>query len=852
MSSTRIEFWQCAALAPNEATIPADLSTRPADWMTVPAPATAASALRAAGRWNEQQPTEIDAFDWWFKANVEIPAEFAADPNLSLLLRFEGLAGIADVWWNGEPLLSADNMFLRYDVDLRERLRAADVSATNELVIAFRSLDRALQRKRPRPRWKTNLVAHQQMRWHRTSLLGRIPGWSPVAPIVGPWRGVELLSGPVAIHEKRLIATIEGATGTVQCAAQISVAGESVEVARLRITHATTQQCVAEQTLQLAKDGNRWTVVGAATVNSPSRWWPHTHGEPSRYACELEIVVEGRAIVTPLGHVGFRQLDIDTDGRFAVCVNETPVFCRGACWTVSDLLSPEGDIAAVRRDLSRAVEMGANMIRVGGTMIYESDAFYDACDELGLMVWQDFQFANMDYPVDDPSFSVSIHAEARYQLTRLASHPSVVTYCGNSEVEQQAAMLGMSRDRWRNAFFAESLPDLCRELHPDAGYVPSTPSGGALPFHVRTGVSHYYGIGAYQRTPVELRKASVQFTSECLGFANVPEPEVLFEMMGGASPVAHHPRWKQRVPRDTGAGWDFDDVRDFYLRYLYDVDPVELRSFDMQRYLALSRTVSGEMMSQTFAEWRSAHSGNRGGLVWFFKDLCAGVSWGLLDHRGLPKPAWYYLRRAWQSRQIVLTDEGLEGVHAHVVNESDVGLRGFVEFQLLKEPHLCVARHEVPIDVAPRSRVLLSADEEFGVFYDVTHAYRFGPAHHDIVAATLFDERHEPLGDAFHFVRRKEPIARSGVAVRWNVSPAEGDRFLVEVTSPSFLHTVRFSAEGYLPDDNYFHLLPGRTRKLLFTPVRPAKGTFKATIEALNWDSSELATLAGSHGGAAR
>ena len=143
---------------------------------------------------------------------------------------------------------------------------------------------------------------------------------------------------------------------------------------------------------------------------------------------------------------------------------------------------------------------------------------------------------------------------------------------------------------------SEELPALCAANHPGTAYVPSTPSGGVLPFHASSGVTHYYGIGAYLRSPDELRKTNVKFTPECLGFANVPDPATVDLITGGALPVTHSPQWKSRIPRDTGAGWDFEDVRDHYLREFYGVDPVQLRSWNMPRYLQLSRLVSGEMM----------------------------------------------------------------------------------------------------------------------------------------------------------------------------------------------------------------------------------------------------------------
>src|SRR5205823_14849851 len=114
-------------------------------------------------------------------------------------------------------------------------------------------------------------------------------------------------------------------------------------------------------------------------------------------------------------------------------------------------------------------------------------------------------------------------------------------------------------------------------------------------------------------------------------FANVPAAETVNLLTDGAAPAVHHPLWKQRVPRDTGAGWDFEDVRDFYLQQFFGLDPVKLRSFDMPRYLQLSRVVSGEMMAQVFAEWRSGYTRNQGGLVWFFKDVWPGAGWGIVD-----------------------------------------------------------------------------------------------------------------------------------------------------------------------------------------------------------------------------
>ena len=150
-------------------------------------------------------------------------------------------------------------------------------------------------------------------------------------------------------------------------------------------------------------------------------------------------------------------------------------------------------------------------------MVYETDAFYECCDELGLMVWQDFMLANMDYPHDDEDFREAIEAEARWQVNRLSRHPSVAVWCGGSEVEQQAAMFGAEASSWLSPLFEESLRDIVADFGNGAPYWPSTPTGGALPFHVGEELAHYYGVGAYKRPIADVRSAGVRFSPECLG-----------------------------------------------------------------------------------------------------------------------------------------------------------------------------------------------------------------------------------------------------------------------------------------------------------------------------------------------
>jgi beta-mannosidase len=806
------EGWRLISTEPGAAATPDAL---PPDAAALPAqvPGTVAGAHVAAGRDVFRAPQAFDAQDHWFATRFARPALAPAEAAARIELAFEGLATIAEVWLNGERVLDSDSMFVRRAVDVGARLRD-----DNDLFICFRSLDRWLDKKKGRPRWRTRLTDHQQLRFARTSLIGRTPGFTPPVHAVGPFRRVALIvktALDVLAKDVRVTPPAsEGGTGGVQVRLCVRALDGSVSGAELVAGS-------ARAALSCSADGDACVVSGGVQVESAALWWPHTHGAQPLYAARVRVQVGAAWHEIDLGRVGFRRVELVEDGgRFALRVNGVEIFCRGACWTSADAIALDASDAAYARDLEAARDAGMNMLRISGNMNYEADAFYRLCDELGILVFQDFMFSNMCYPLDDAAFAANVDAEVAAFLGRTQSRACLALLCGGSEVEQQIAMLGLPRADWRQPLFYDVLPAHVARLRPDVPYWPSSPSGGALPFDADSGVTHYYGVGAYLRPLDDARRAEVKFAAECLAFSNVPDASAfpLF-LRDGEAPV-HHPSWKARVARDVGASWDFEDVREHYLRALFGVDPLALRYTDVERYLALSRVVTGEVMASALCEWRRARSTCRGALIWFYRDLWPGAGLGLLDATGKPKAAYYYVKRALAPAAVFFSDEGLNGLHVHVVNDRPAPLAATLAIKCLRdEKGGAVAAVEHALEVPARGQVELKLHALLPWFFDTTYAYRFGPAAHRIVVATLSDAREDRvLGDAFYFPLGlpKERAAEIGLQAQVE-RDARG--YLLHLSARDFAQSVAIDVPGFLPEHDYLHLAPGARRSLRLSPL---------------------------------
>ena len=778
-------------------------------WHGAQVPGTVAGALQAANLWDFSAPVPLDGHDYWY--SLDFVASGAGR------LRFQGLATLAEAWLDGHCLLRSDNMFLAHEIEVAR--------GSHRLGLCFRSLQPLLEKPLKRARWRSKLVQPPSLRGVRTSLIGHMPCWCPPVATIGPWRAVEFVPETARVTRCELRASVAGTAGVLDVMLDLcrNVPAEvAVSCAGVRV---------------VMKEDSPGRFSARIEIPDVALWWPLTHGEPVLHEVCAEILhqVSHGPLASPerggdhathseileLGRAGFRTiaLDRDTDGDgFGLVVNGVPALARGAVWTNADMVHMPGTRAAYGPLLARMRDAQMNMVRIGGTFAYETNAFFDLCDELGILVWQDFMFANLDYPFADPAFAASAEAEVRQFLARTRASPALAVLCGGSEIYQQAAMTGVAENIWKGDWFERTLREIAAEMRPDAIYIPNTPFGGDMPFMPHAGTSHYYGVSAYMRPLEDVRRANVRFAAECLGFANVPEGPVA--MQTGAARIAQD-CWTERTPGDVGATWFFEEVRNHYLTALYGISPDDALAQGEQRYLELSRAVSAEIMESVFAEFRRCGSPARGGLVWFLKDVWPGAGWGVLDHSGQPKPAWWGLKRAFRPVQVLLSDEGLNGVSVHLLNETPRDVDAVLSLTCLAEGRTTVMQAERAIALAARSAQIIAAVDLWSAFFDTGYAYRFGAPSHDVIVARLCDAATgDALAEAFHF-----PLGRGArqdeLGLAANLVREDGNIWL-DVSCARLAQSVHLSGQDFEPDDNWFHLAPGRMKRLRLK----AKNTF--------------------------
>ena len=489
------ERWKLQDFAPGEGAAAAAQAPDHDDaaWIPVPVPGDVHRALLAAGRIpdpfydrNEDQVSWMEGREWWYRTRFDGPdgpPPPGADERLRLV--FHGLDTYATVWLNGRELGRHRNMFREAVFEVTSLLQPG---RPNTLALRFdpplAQVDAAAL-----PIWAPGVQSPPRVAM-RKAQYGYGWDWGPRLPTIGIYRPVELRRQRLAALAGLRFATLEidasGGAALLSVRAEVERIAAAVEL-ELRVTlRAPDGSVAAETALPLAPGADSATAY--LQVSRPQLWWTHGLGAQPLYTLEVALAAGGAELERQTSHVGIRTIALDQSPDpdeagtrfFRFVINGVPIFAKGADWIPAD--SFPGAIEPKRFDLllSAARDANMNMIRVWGGGLYEDDRFYDACDRLGLLVWQDFMFACASYP-EDEAFAAEVAAEARYQVRRLRNHASLALWCGNNENQWifDRTFWDVPENRVPGCLYYDRiLPEVVAAEDGRTPYWPGSPFGG--------------------------------------------------------------------------------------------------------------------------------------------------------------------------------------------------------------------------------------------------------------------------------------------------------------------------------------------------------------------------------------
>ncbi len=596
---------------------------------------------------NEQRVAWVDSTSWVYETVVYVPP-LMEKPELV----FDGLDTLADVYVDGELALSANNMFRQWRITLDPTIEAFDVQIVFHAA-ALEAERLAKEYPYPLPESPRMFVrkAAYQFGWD----------WGPRFVTSGPWKGVFLEDAALPRLEGTYLRTLSISENVAEVELITSIKNTDSQSAGVVV------RIDGEEVVRMTVDAPIDEDVNISfAIPTPQLWWPRGSGEAYLYNLGVDVTVGGQT-VTEYQQVGIRTVQLDqTDGAFTFVINGEPIFAKGANSAPMTSFYPASE-ERYRTVLQAAADANMNMIRVWGGGVYEDDLFYDLADSLGIMVWQDFMFANALYP-DTDEFLANVRQEAEEQVSWLRRHPSIVLWCGNNEIIEGwhnwgwQQSLGYSEadstallQGYRN-LFEELLPGVVEEHQPDVPYWPSSPSNGwGRDIAYEEGDVHYWGVW-WGRAPFEMYREKIgRFNSE-YGFQAYPVEATVRTFADDIVLDTLEFRNHQKHPH--GEDW----LREYAMMTFGHVpeDP------GLWRYM--TQVMQAEGVGMAIAGHRANKPRTMGTLYWQLNDIWPVVSWSSMDVFGRWKPLHYRVRELYQPLFSEVYQEG-DSLRLRVVSD---------------------------------------------------------------------------------------------------------------------------------------------------------------------------------------
>jgi len=581
----------------------------------------------------ENQLLWISDHPWDYSLRFDVDKEMIE--NYCVELVFEGLDTYAEVHLNGEKLFFADNQFRTWKKWVNDYLKEKD-NLLEVYFIRYDSMQMALyEQHHPRlpEKYAVTRKAPYQHGWDWAPKYKNVGIWKPVKLVAREWNGAWLEDAYIVTEA----ANADSANLWLNLDIYSDMYSALVDV-ELIVNHQNTYKF--EDALR-EEHQHKYIPI---TIEHPQLWWPNEMGEQPLYDFEVRLLKDGKLLDSKTFKSGIKTFEMvdepDSIGRaFYFKVNGVPFYAKGANYVPEEMIETWINADNTLRLLRQAKDAHFNMLRVWGGGIYPSDDFFNICDSLGIMVWQDFMYAGTMYPYDE-TFLKNAEIEAVEQVRRLASHPSLALWCGGNEISEGYYNWGWQTSlNWSeeddkaikagyDQLFETILPEAVSLYDGTRPYWPSSPSKGwGRPESLTEGDVHYWGVW-WGEQPYEMYREKVgRFNSE-YGYQSYSDYSTLQKIAQGeelskdAEVIAAH----QKHPRGTR------QIDDFIQRYYPDVQPK-----DFEEYVHLSQLSQAYGMEIAIEAHRTAKPYNMGTLYWQLNDAWPVTSWSSIDYYGNPK-----------------------------------------------------------------------------------------------------------------------------------------------------------------------------------------------------------------------
>ncbi len=784
-------------------------------WLPATVPGCVHTDLHRAGKipdpfWgtNELDLQWIEERDWEYRTVFRLPAALLDDEEVELVA--DGLDTVATVTINGQEIARTENMFIGHRWPVKRWLRPG----LNELSVRFDSAMGYVRahRRGHKPREFNDPVGRSQVIRKQPSQFGW--DWGPRFVTAGIWRDLRLESWSGNRLENVRVVQQHQADGSVLLTLVPELARrEQTMHYRWRLSLGSIR--IAEGTGPRIK------------VDHPQLWWPSGHGAQPLYTLEVSVLhADGRALGRWVRRIGLRTIVLDRHAdaageTFQFVVNGRPLFAKGANWIPAHSFVAGLPRAHYERDLRSAVEANMNMLRVWGGGIYESEDFYDLCDELGLLVWQDFMFACSLYP-GDRAFQQSVQREAEQQVRRLRHRACLALWCGNNEIEQlNADLLAAPAARADyDAIFHRVLPRAVQLHDGVTDYWPSSQYRGdgdnSREAGERRGDTHFWDVW-HSRAPVkDYEKWRFRFVSE-FGMQSYCSPETQATFAAPGADNIFGPEMENHQKNRGGNQVILDYVS---RRYRFPKSQADL--------IYLSQLNQAYCMQTGVEHYRRLMPHCMGALYWQLNDCWPVASWSSLEFTGRWRALHHVARRFFAPALVCAQVPGeetagignyrhstVDAVHIHTVYDAPDSARGVLRWDVF---HLDGRRL-----LGGRKAVVLRYGESVR---QKTLALARLIARHGrerIVVRIALDVAGRCVSEDSVLLTAPRFLDLPKTRVRVAIRQASPRRATLVFTAPLFQHRLAFDLRGiaHRGSDNYFELFPREPKTVEVELTRP-------------------------------